>query len=65
MATQFGLDATRVDGGRADAPRPMPAVELDRKQDVRRLGTAVTDERLVGRSFEVRVVEIDVAEAVA
>ena len=54
VATQFGLDAAEVDGGSPDAPRPMPAVELHRKQDVRRLGPAVPDERLVRRSFEVR-----------
>jgi len=47
VPAQYGLDAARMHGRRPDTPRPMSAVELDREEDIRGLGTAVTDERVV------------------
>ena len=43
----------------------MPPVELDGEQDVGGLGAAVGAELGIGRVLEVRVLEIDVGEAVA
>ena len=48
-----------------DAARPEAALELDREEDVRCLGLAIGDERIVGISFEVRVVPDDVRGEVA
>ena len=49
----------------ADAVGLVAAVELDREEDVGGLGAAIGAELGIGRALEVRVVEIDVGEAVA
>ena len=64
VAGQFGLYASRMHGRCAHATLPMPLVESNGKEDVRRLRSAVGNEGLVGRSLKVGILEIDVGETV-
>jgi hypothetical protein len=43
---------------RANAPVPVTFVECDREEDVRRFGSAISDERLIGRALIVRILQI-------
>ena len=62
MTAEFGVDASRMDGCRKDAAPAMPLVEGHREQNVGCLGPAVCDERIVGRSLEIGVVEVHIGE---
>src|ERR1700723_2449839 len=63
MTAEFGVDASRMDGCRADATPAMPLVEGNREENVGCLGPAVSDERIVSRALEIGVVEVHVGEA--
>ena len=65
MAAQLGLYASRMHSRGAHATFPMPLVEGNGKKDVRRLRSAICNKRIVGRSLEVGIVEVDIGEAVA
>src|SRR6202035_3346429 len=64
IATQFGLDASRMYSRSAYTTLAVALVEGDGKQDVRRLRPAVSNERFIGRPLEVRIVQIYVGEPV-
>src|SRR5580704_14797719 len=61
---QLGLYDPWMDGGSPDTPAPMPLIEGNRKQDIRGLGTAVSDERFVRGSFKVRIFQVNIGETV-
>src|ERR1700722_1168295 len=63
MTAEFGMDASRVDGCRTDAAPTMPLVEGNREENVGCLRPAVSDERIVSGSLEIRVVEVHIREA--
>ncbi len=65
MPSQLGLNAAGMDGCRADAARPMSLIKSHREQNVGRLRAPVSQERVVGRVLEIRVLEIHVGEAVS
>src|SRR5579871_4774770 len=62
MTAEFGVDASRMDGCRTDAAPAMPPVEGNREKYVGCFGPAVRDERIVGRSLEIGVVEVHIRE---
>src|ERR1700756_4753724 len=64
MPTQFGLDASRMDGGGSNAVAAMARVERNCKKDVCCLRAAVGSPWVVRSALEVGVFEIDVGEAV-
>lgn len=64
MAAQLGLDVPRMDRRGANATRPMPMVKSHRKQDVRGLGAARGNPRMVLCPLKVGILQIDVGEAV-
>src|SRR5215831_15012443 len=64
VATQLGPNASRMHRRGAHATIAVPLVEGHGEEDVRRLRSAIGDERLVGRPFEVGIVEVDIGEAV-
>ena len=48
----------------ARTPRsPVTFVECDREENIRRFGSAIGDERLIGRALKVGIVEVDVRVA--
>src|SRR5579871_3816957 len=60
VATELGQDRARVHRAGANAAALEALVEGDSEENVRRLRSAVGNKLLVGRPFEVRIVEIDV-----
>ena len=64
MPTQFGLDASRMDGGGSNPAAAMARVERNRKKDVGCLRAAVGNPWVVRSALEIGVFEIDVGEAV-
>ena len=64
MAVKLGPDPARMQRRGPHPARLVPAVELHREQDIRGLGTAIGNIRLVGRALEIRVVQIDIRRAV-
>jgi hypothetical protein len=63
MATELSNDAARMDRSRSDAALAMTTVEFHREQDVRGLRAAIGDPRVIDRVLEVRIVEINIGEA--
>ena len=64
MPTQFGLDASRMDGGGSNPAGAMARVERNRKKDVGCLRAAVGNPWVVRSALKVGVLKIDVREAV-
>ncbi len=64
VASQFGLDASRMHGRGAHTTLTVPPVEGNGEEDVRRLRSAVGNEGLIGRPLKVGILEIDVGVAV-
>src|SRR4029077_20416088 len=64
MTTQFGPDASRMDGGGSNPAAVMARVERNCKKDVGCLRVAVGNPWVVRSALEVGVFEIDVGEAV-
>src|SRR4029077_15602619 len=58
VSAQLCLYAPRMHRRRANAPVPVTFVECDREEDVRRFGSAISDERLIGRAIKVRIFQI-------
>ena len=50
-------------GGSAHAAAPVTFVEGDREEDVRRFGSAIGNERIIGRALKVGIVKVDVRVA--
>ena len=65
VAGQLGLNAPGVYRRRSHPTCFVTATELDRKQHIGGLGTAIGSELGVGRVFEVRIFQIDVRISVA
>src|ERR1700730_15579039 len=63
MTAEVGVDASRMDGGRAHAAPAMPLVEGNREENVGCLGSAVSDERIVSRTLEIGVSQVHIGEA--
>src|SRR5271169_6608421 len=64
VAAKLGLDSPGMHGGGANSALLVPAVELDGEQHVGRLRAPICAELRVGGALKVRIVEIDVGEAV-
>src|SRR5205823_8920519 len=64
MPTQFGPDASRMDGGASNSAAAMVRVESNCKKDVGRLRAAVGNPWVVRSALEVGVLKIDVGETV-
>src|SRR5215831_15031178 len=64
VASQLGPNASRMHRRSSHATVAVPLVEGHGEEDVRGLRSAIGDERLVGRPFEVGIVEVDIGEAV-
>ena len=64
VATEFRMDTSGVHGRRAHTTLTVPLVESNSEEDIRRLRSAVGNERLIRRPFKVGVLEIDVGVAV-
>src|SRR6266852_1932823 len=64
VATQFGLNTSRMHGRSAHATIPVPFVEGNGKKNVGRLRAAIRDERFVGRPLKVGIFEVDVRKTV-
>src|ERR1700733_1917336 len=65
VAADLRLNAAGVHGRGAHAAVAMPSVKPHGKQDVRSLRTAISPVGLIRHSLEIRIVEIDVGDAVA
>src|ERR1700722_20616771 len=63
VARELCLDDAGVNCGGAHASRAVAPVELHGEKNVGGFGTAVGDERVVGRAFETGIVEVDVGIA--
>src|SRR3546814_3681833 len=64
MAAELGVDAAGVQRRGADAAILVAAIELDGKEDVRGLGAAIGDPRIIVAAVEIGVAQIDVRETV-
>src|SRR5580700_608070 len=64
VASQFGVDYSRVHCGSTYAAIPMAFVEGNREENVRRLGSSIGNERLVRRPLKVGILEVDIRIAV-
>src|ERR1700758_496799 len=60
VTAQFRLYAPRMHSRRANAAIAVTFVECDREEDVRRFGSAIRNERLIGRALKVRIFQIHV-----
>src|SRR5580704_9167492 len=65
VATELGMDSSRMHGGRAHTTLVVSPVKGNSEEDIRRLRSAVGNEGLIGRPFKVWVLEIDIGEAVS
>jgi hypothetical protein len=65
MTRELGVNASRMDRRGADATPTVPAIELHCKQNIGGLRSPISDERLIGCSLEVRVIEVDIRETMA
>jgi hypothetical protein len=64
VASQFGMYYSRMHCGGTYAAVPMAFVECDRKEDVRRFESAISDERPIGRALKVMILKVDIGMAV-
>jgi len=65
MANQFRLDNSRDAPPRCARRGPDVFVEGNRKENVRRLGAAIGDERFIGRALKVGILKVHVRAAVS
>lgn len=64
MTSQLRVNSARMNGGCPHATHAMSLIESNGKENIRRLGASVRDERIVGHTLETGVVEIHVRETV-
>src|SRR5882724_585707 len=65
MAAQLGLDAARMDRCRANTAPAMPLVKSYGEQNICRLGASVGDKGFIRGPLKIRILQIDVREAVS
>jgi hypothetical protein len=65
VAAKLGLNTARMHRRRTHAALAMASVKGNGKQNVRGLGAAVRGERFVGGTPEIRIIEVDVGEAMS
>src|SRR5579864_6747961 len=58
VTAQLCLYAPRMHSRRANPPDPVTFIECDREEDIRRFGSAISNERLIGRALKVRIFQI-------
>ncbi len=63
MSPQLRLYASRMHRGSPHPALPMPPIESNREQNVRRFRPPVSNERIVRRPLKANILKVDVGEA--
>src|SRR5262249_32264841 len=64
IAGQLGLYCSRMHCRSAHPAIPMPSIEGNGEEDVRRLRSAISDHGIVGRPLKIGIFEVDIGNAV-